>query len=173
MKRVLMVGICCAAACGATVSAWAGPKDLFDAQYQGKAERDPASYVGFDVVRGGGKRKVARVAAVLPYHCLDGASGRAFARVRGKLPIDDAGEFAGTLRGDEFLARGGDTSVTYRFDGRLRRRGKARGTIDGELRFPSMMRGGGTVRCYTGGLNWRTKRGADAAPVTRGQGRIR
>jgi hypothetical protein len=147
----------------------AGPPDLFDNGYQGKAERDPQNYFGFDVTRRNGERKVGRVTGLLPFNCDDGFSGRAYARARGKLAVGDDGRFSGKVVADEFLARGADQKITYKVAGRLGKRGRARGTVDAVLSFQQKMRGANSIRCYTGGLDWRARRGADAAPVRGGR----
>lgn len=165
MKRALLVGGCIAAMWTMTLPAGAGPSDLFEAQYEGRVERDPSTWLGFEVIRRDGGRKVGSIAALLAYNCDSGESGRAYARVRGKLPVDSEGRFSGKLEGDQVKARGAGSSATYELAGRLGSRGRARGTIDGVLRFRAMTRGGGFVRCYSGGLSWRAKRGADSDPI--------
>jgi hypothetical protein len=166
-RRTTVALLAIVAGLAMAVPASAGPPpDLFDNQYQGKAERDPQTYVGFVVIRRNGKSKVGRVTGLLPFNCVDGISGRVYARARGKLPVDDGGRFSGKVVADNFLARGADQEVTYEFAGRLGKRGRARGTIDGVLTFQPT-RGLETVRCYTGELDWRARRGADAGPVSR------
>jgi hypothetical protein len=141
-----------------------GPANL-DNEYEGRAERDPFTYVGLDARNG----KVAKVTALLHYFCDDGEQGHARARVEGKLPVKDGGRFAGTLRATRrFTPRGGTTPghIKYRIRGKLRQRGLASGEIDAEIRFvPPEMRGAGErVRCYSGGLDWIARRGADVEP---------
>lgn len=165
MKRALLVGSCVAWMWTAALPAGAGPSDPFEAQYEGRVERDPSTWLGFEVIRRDGERRVGGVAGFLPYNCDNGEAGRAYARVRGKVPVDGEGRFEGKLEGDQAKARGAGDSVTYELAGRLGSRGRARGTIDSVLRFPVMTRGGASVRCYSGELNWRAKRGADADPV--------
>ena len=153
------------AALAVPASAGFGPQDL-DNQYEGRAERDPLTYVGFNIVKKQGEQKVAKLTAHLPYTCDNGDSGRARARVKGKLRVS-ADRFAGTLRVTRVPveARGGSSPgrIKYRVKGKLQENGKAKGEIDAEIRFtPTKMRGGGDqVRCYTGRLDWKAKRGAD------------
>ena len=148
------------------IPAQAGPK-FSDNAYEGRVERDPFTYFGFDVVTGGGQKKVAHVTARLAYSCAGGSGGRATARARGKLPIED-GAFAGRLSVPEnqipIRARGG-SSMTYDVAGQLRRRGRARGTIDAVIRFVGAPRRGGVTRCYSGKVDWRAKRGAEVEPL--------
>ena len=136
--------------------------------YEGLVERDRGTYFGFDVVRRGEATKVARVTARLAYTCTSGSGGRASARARGKLRITD-GTFAGTLEvpPDQIpvRARGGPGTMTYAVAGELRRRGRARGTIDAVIRFSEAPRGGPGLRCYSGKVDWRARRGADVEPV--------
>lgn len=165
MKRALLVGICVVGVSAMTVPAEAGPSDLFEAQYEGRVERDPGTWLGFDVIRRDGARKVGRIAGLLRYNCDSGEGGVAYARVRGKLRVNGEGRFSGKLEGDQVKARGAGDSVTYDMTGRLRDGGGARGTIDSVLRFTSMRRGGESVRCYTGELSWRAERGAETDPI--------
>jgi hypothetical protein len=138
-----------------------GPANL-DNDYEGRAERDPFTYVGFDV----GNGKVAKVTAHLHYACTDGEQGRARARMNGKLTLH-GNRFAGTLRAvrDFGASRGGDSPgrIKYRVRGKLKRGGKAKGEIDAEIRFraPEMRGAGEMVRCYSGRLAWKARRGAD------------
>ena len=164
--RALLVGICVAGISASAVPATAGPTDLFEAQYEGRVERDPSTWLGFDVVRRDGVRKVARVGALLRYSCDNGDGGAAYGRARSKLRVGSEGRFSGRLEADQVEARGTDNSVTYDIAGRLREGGGARGTIDAVLRFTSAMRGGEAVRCYTGELSWRAERGAETDPFS-------
>jgi hypothetical protein len=153
------------------VPAAAGPPDIFENQYEGRVERTPTTYFGFDVVRQAGAKKVAKVTALVRYHCVNGSGGQAVGRVNGKLRVEDD-RFHGTLRGQPLLARApqrrlgppSTSRIQYRLAGRLLRRGKAKGTIDATLKFTPTLRGDGQVRCYTGKLDWKAKRGADVVP---------
>lgn len=148
-----------------------GPKEL-DNDFEGRVERDVTTYFGFDLKRKNGERKVAKVTARLRYGCTSGKGGPASARVKGKLPVR-GDRFAGTLRftGDfvsrEVAPRGGSPGrVKYRVRGKFTSRRKAKGTVDAEIRFrPTKMRGGEIVRCYSGEVDWKAKRGADVEPV--------
>lgn len=148
------------------IPAQAGLK-FSDNQYEGRVERDPLTYFGFDVVRQDGRKKVADVTARLSYQCTGGSGGRATARARGKLAIED-GAFAGRLSvpEDQIPTRArGSSSMTYDVTGQLRRRGRARGTIDAVIRFASAPRRRGGGRCYSGKVDWRARRGAEVEPV--------
>jgi hypothetical protein len=150
-------------------SAIAGP-GFPDNQYEGRAEGDSGTYVGFDVVNNNGNRKVRAVSAFLTYRCQGGGGGEAFVRAEGGIKVNDEGRFRGTVRTDEVpvrqaLARRGDlTEATYLFKGRLKSGGRARGRIDGNLFFSGMPRGE-SQRCYTGELDWAARRGAEVEPV--------
>jgi hypothetical protein len=152
-------------------SAIAGP-GLPDNQYEGRAEGDSSTYVGFDVVKNDGQRKVKAVSAFLTYQCQGGGGGEAFIRARGRIKVNEDGRFRGTVRSDEVptrgaLARRGAEETTYLFKGRLKQGGKARGRIDANITFsgPPIRRGTPGQRCYTGELDWRAKRGAEVEPV--------
>jgi len=173
MRRGLLLGLCIAAAWAIVAPAHAGPKDPFAAAYEGRVERDRTTWLGFDVIRDDGRRKVARVAAYVPYNCDDGAAAHGYGRVNGRLTVGPGGRFAGTLEGDGVIARGADDRLTYALRGRLGAGGRARGTIDAVVRFRSKARGGGFTRCYTGVLDWRARRGADTDPLSRQAGRAR
>lgn len=147
----------------------AGAGSLFENQWEGRAERDPQTYLGFDVIRGGGGKNVARVTAYLGYHCVNGDHFRVYGQLPGRLAVERR-RFAGTLRG-EFasprLARGAIDSIRYRVRGRFLRSGRARGRIDAELTFVPAApppRGDTRVRCYSGDLDWRARRGGDVSP---------
>lgn len=157
------------------IPASAGPPgSIVDNGYEGRAERNPTTYFGFDVVRSGGTKRVAEVTALLRYNCVNGSGGDALARVNGRLRIKDD-RFAGTLRGEPEPFRAAHrlgppsaATVTYRLKGKLEGRRRAKGTIDAELFFqPSMMRRGSLVRCYSGKLDWRARRGANAPVAPR------
>jgi hypothetical protein len=169
LVRRAIAGLAVICAVVITAPAEAGLEKLFENDYEGRAERDQDTYVGFDVVKRGDAKKVAKVTAKLAYSCTNGSGGRATARARGKLEIGD-GEFAGKLRVPQdqiptrATARGTSQSMTYAVAGKLLRRGKARGTIDAEIRFAATARGDGITRCYSGKVDWRAKRGAEVVP---------
>jgi hypothetical protein len=148
------------------IPAQAGLK-FTDNQYEGRAERDPFTYFGFDITSQDGRKKVAKVTARLSYQCAGGSGGRATARARGKLAIED-GAFAGRLSvpQDQIPTRArGASTMTYDLTGELRRRGRARGTIDAVIRFAAAPRRRGGNRCYSGKLDWRARRGAEVEPI--------
>lgn len=155
-----------ATAAAAAIPASAG-MFAYTNDYEGLVERDPGTYFGFDVVRRGDMTKAAKVTARLAYTCTSGGGGRATAQARGKLRIRD-GAFAGKLEvpPDQIPVRArGAATMTYAVVGELRRRGRARGTIDAVIRFSGAPRGGGDeTRCYSGKVDWRAKRGADVEP---------
>jgi hypothetical protein len=165
------VAIAAVIAFGFAVPATAGPPAIFDNQYEGRVERNPTTYFGFDVIKRQGEKKVAKVTALLRYNCVNGSGGDAAARARGKLRVEDD-RFRGTVSGLALAARAphrrlgpSGLRVTYRLKGRLLERGRAKGTIDATLRFtPVPARGDGLVRCYTGELDWKARRGADVNP---------
>jgi hypothetical protein len=138
-----------------------------DNQYEGRAEGDSSTYVGFDVVNNNGKRKVKAVSAFLTYRCQGGSGGEAFIRTSGRIKVNDEGRFRGTVRAEEVpvraLTRGGPAEATYLFKGRLKSGGRARGRIDANL-FLSEAPRGGSQRCYTGELDWAARRGAEVLP---------
>jgi hypothetical protein len=144
---------------------------LPDNQYEGRAEGDSTTYVGFDVVKRNGQRKVKAVSALLHYDCQSGNGGSAFIRTQGRIKVNDEGRFRGTVRSDELptrqAARGGATGTSYLFKGRLRSEGRAKGRIDANLVFPDdPPRGSPGQRCYSGELDWRAQRGAEVLPTS-------
>ena len=160
-----------ALAIAGTAIAGFGPAELSN-DFEGRVEGDRTTYFGFDVVKKRGVKKVAKVTALLRYSCDDGDNGYASARVKGKLPVEND-RFAGTLRrtadfvSREVAVRGGNPGrITYRMRGKFTSKRKAKGKIDAEIRFrPTKMRGAEVVRCYSGGLDWKAKRGANVEPV--------
>jgi hypothetical protein len=157
------------------IPASAGPPgSIVDNGYEGRVERNPTTYFGFDVIRNGDTRRVAEVTSLLRYNCVNGSGGDALARVNGRLRIEDD-RFAGTLRGEpepfraaHRLGPPGSATVRYELRGKLDGRRRAKGTIDAELFFPELMaRRGSLVRCYSGKLDWKARRGANAPVAPR------
>jgi hypothetical protein len=152
-------------------SAIAGAPGPPDNEYEGRAEGDNTTYVGFDVVKRNGQRKVKAVSALLHYECQSGSGGSAFIRAQGGIKVNGEGRFAGTVRSDELptreAARGGASGTSYLFKGRLRSEGRAKGRIDANLVFPEDPPRGGASgeRCYSGELDWRARRGAEVLPT--------
>ncbi len=136
--------------------------------YTGRAEKDPNTFIGFDLAKKHGKTRVAHFLATLPYTCAgeSGGGGSAAATAKGSLVVKDDRTFSGKLKTGNFQTRGnvqrglGPTRGDYRIEGKLGKHGKAAGTIAGELFFNQTMRGGQQqqVRCYTGGLDWKAKK---------------
>jgi hypothetical protein len=164
------VAVAAVLAAGLAVPAAAGPPDIFENQYEGRVERTPGTYFGFDVVKKQGKKKVAKITALLRYNCVNGDGGDAAARARGKLRVKD-GRFRGAVSGQPLPFRAphrlgppSSARISYQVQGEVRKRGKAKGKIDATLRFTPTMRGDGQVRCYSGKLDWKAKRGAETTP---------
>lgn len=155
------------------VPASAGTPGIFNNKYEGRVERAPNTYFGFDVTKQQGVTKVKKVTALVHYNCDNGDGGMAAARVKGRLRVKN-GRFAGTLSARlgpvrASLARqgpSGSSRFRYRVKGELLGNGRAKGTIDATLRFNQAApppRGGGTVRCYSGKLDWKARRGANVS----------
>jgi hypothetical protein len=160
MRRLLWFSAAVAGLTIATPALGGFTSGPFNNDFEGRVERDATSYFGFDV-------KVARVTALLKYACTNGEGGGAAARVRGKLPVEDD-RFAGTLRRTaDFITRGGNPgTIKYRVRGEFQSRRKAKGTVDAEIRFrEGTPRGGQRVRCYTGVVQWKARRGVNVEPV--------
>ena len=161
--KVLVAAI---AALSLLVPASASAGTIFDNDYEGRIESNRSTYFGFDVQRQNGKVKVARVTAMMTYHCAGSLSFNAAARVNGKLRVKNR-RFAGTLRGNLQVSRGDPIQTKFRLKGKLGKRGRARGTIDAVARIPMVTPVRGPepqlVRCYSGGLDWKAKRGADVS----------
>ena len=173
MKRVVSTGVGALLALAIVVPGMAvGGMLALDNDFEGRVEGDPLTYFGFDLNGSRDRRKVAKVTAQLRYACTNGDEGPADVRVKGKLRVDDD-RFAGTLRrtGEAvarvFAARGGSPArVKYRIRGKFTTKRKAKGSVDAEIRFREMKtRGGQLVRCYTGKVDWKARRGADIEPV--------
>jgi len=168
MRRALLI------LAALSVIALAGPANAgflagpLENDFEGRVERDRTTYFGFDLKSKRGTQSVAKVTARLRYACTDGEAGPATARVKGKLRVE-SDRFAGRLRRTaDFVTRGGAAGkIKYRIRGKFTTKRKAKGTIDAEVRFRSGMktRGSERVRCYTGEVDWKAKRGADVEPV--------
>jgi hypothetical protein len=169
MRRHLWISSVALGALALAVPANAGfgPAQL-DNDFEGRVEKDGTTYFGFDLKSKRGEQKVAKVTARVRYSCTDGGSGPASARVKGKLAVN-GDRFAGTLqRTADFGKARGDNPGKIKYDvrGRFATKRKAKGTIDAEIRFRSPpMRGGQRVRCYSGVVDWKAKRGANVAPI--------
>jgi hypothetical protein len=173
-RRVLILAVALGTlALAVPASGGFGPAQL-DNDFEGRVERDRTTYFGFDVLKKRGKQKVAKVTALLRYSCDGGKAGPARARVRGKLRVNDE-RFGGTLRRTAdfgkargLVARGGSPGkIKYRVRGKFVSKRKAKGSIDAEIRFRAAppTRGVKFIRCYSGEVAWKAKRGADVEPV--------
>lgn len=164
-RRRAAIGVAIAASALMATQAIAGPPDN---DYEGRAEKDPSTYVGFNVDGSNGDKKISKVKASLSYTCRNGNGGGLYAMTKGKLRVKPDHTFAGTLKvsGKSVIARGGSenpfSDMKYRFEGKLGKKGKAKGTIDASLRYAgATARGSASTVCYTGELDWKAKRGAD------------
>ena len=138
--------------------------DIADNQYQGRVEKTPGSYFGFNVKKQHGVKRVKRVAAYLPYHCRGQTEPlRVYSEADGSLKLKPDGSFAGKLKATQFLGRGGTgPRGTYELEGKIGDNGVAKGRIDANLRVnQARARGGSSLRCYSGGLDWKAKEGAE------------
>jgi hypothetical protein len=171
VRRGMCAGVAVTfAALALALPASAGIEDIFENGYEGKVERDPATYLGFDVVKENGKKKVTKVTARLGYNCTSGGSGYGSARAAGRLKVK-GGSFAGKVRvpSEDIpvraagARRGSELAMTYDIRGDLLRGGRARGRIDAEIRFGAA-RGDAADRCYSGRVDWRAERGAEGDP---------
>jgi hypothetical protein len=122
----------------------------FDRDYEGRVERDSNTWFGFDVDNVNGHKKARHIQFYVPMACRGDGQFRLLAGVEGAFRVRHH-RFHGT--GDlRFVKGGGEATVT----GRLRRHGRARGTVD--VTTP------GDSDCYSGVLEWRARRGADVPP---------
>ena len=153
-------------------------------EFQGRVEGDPNTYFGFDLGKSNGKQRVKHVTGVLPMSCYNGDQGMLPVRVHGPFKVNGiagllvglSGETAARTKALATAARerthrhrprifAGDGDVdtpigqgeAFLF-GFLNRHGKAFGYIQVYLQTDTF------GRCYSGGLNWKVKRGATVAP---------
>jgi hypothetical protein len=164
-RKRAAIGIAIAALAVIATQAMASPPDN---DYEGRAEKDTATYVGFNVDGSQGDKEISKVKAYLSYTCRNGNGGGLFGVAKGKLRVKPDDTFAGTLKvpASSIIARGGTenpfSDFKYRFEGKLGKKGKAKGTIDASLRYAGGSgRGSASTVCYTGELDWKAKRGAD------------
>ena len=136
--------------------------------YQGRAEKDKSTFVGFDVARKNGVKRVSEVTGILHYHCSASGTDPTFGvRSQGSLKVK-GNRFGGTLK-IPIKQRGGlPTSAKFIIHGKLGKKGKASGVIESIVIFPDSQRRGiegpPEGRCYTGGLSYRVKKGAEVSP---------
>jgi hypothetical protein len=166
MKRTLIVlALAGALVMSFAATAWAG--SFSDADYQGRAEKDPGTFVGFDLDKQQGVTKLTHLETILKNQCTDGEGGQFFSDGKGSIRVRDDNTFSGTLRG-QFVNRGGPVSnYKFKLSGKLQKHGKAKGKISSSFDFIAMRRGG-SDRCYTGTLDWKAERGAIVNPVPQG-----
>ena len=176
MKRLVLV-LCIGGLAAVPASARGGvfttpfpPDNLF----QGHVAGDPNTYFGFDIVGGKHRQKVRHVAVALPMTCYSGDQGMNENRVRATFKLFNVREhFLGitgrrhghgiprSLRFLRFFAGEADVDSdlgegeAYLY-GQIRHHGRARGHI--RVHTESSAFG----KCYSGGLNWRARRGANA-----------
>jgi hypothetical protein len=167
MKRLATIALAVAAliaVCAPAASAG------IDNEYQGRVERTDGTYFGFDLAHKHGTTRVKRVIALLNYSCAGGSGGRAPALARGSLKVEK-GAFAGKLQLDTSsrAARGGISRGSYTVTGELRKHGKASGTIDAVVFTTNVRARRGSIRCYTGRLDWKATKGA-TVPINRAAG---
>ncbi|CAN5583766.1 hypothetical protein BH10ACT11_BH10ACT11_17180 [soil metagenome] len=169
LRRRLIAALTAGAVLALTASASAGGPDN---DYQGRAEHDRGTYVGFDLTKKNGKTKISHVVAVLPYHCP--GEGPTFATgTGGSLRVDSHKHFKGTLKVPLNMRGVDPKSAHIELSGKLGKHGKATGIIQGVVVFVDQARGTGG-RCYTGGLTYSVKKGANVSfPATKSEGRLR
>lgn len=127
-----------------------------DSEYQGRAESDPFTFVGFDVDKQGDVKKVKRIRVFLRIDCTNGDSGQFGLAGKRPLRVKEDNTFKGKMAANGLLTRGG-SQLELTFSGKLLKQGKATGRVRADLDY-------GSFRCYTGTLNWKTKRGAIVNP---------
>lgn len=147
-------------------SALAGGAAPTDDQYQGAVEKTAGTYFGFDLAKKHGVTKVKHVSAIVNYNCAgQGEGGRIYARSNSSLKVKN-GRFSGKVKLKTVLPSRGSTgsSGTYGVSGKLLKHGKAKGTVDGVVFLDLSGRGGPRIRCYSGRVDWKAKKGAHTFP---------
>ena len=153
-------------ALGVTAAALAGG-NFSNNDFQGHIEKDPGTFMGFDLDSGGSK--VTHIAAGLKIQCNDGETGKSLLKGKGSLKVKGNGSFSGKMKTKPIQNRVGRGSAEL-FDGRLevsgklQKHGKAKGQVGGTFSF-FLNRGGNKVHCYSGLVNWKAKKGATVNPV--------
>jgi hypothetical protein len=161
----IALGLVAAAAVCAGAPASAGIA-FPDAQYEGRIAGDPYTYVGFDLKRSKGKRAVKAIRAMVPIACHAGYVEYLPIRVKGRIAVRANGRFGATRRAVGLGLPDG-VNLRVKLRGRLGKGGKAKGTIagKGDVSISIRRRGPATDKCYTGGQNWRARRGAEVVPI--------
>lgn len=163
MKRSLAAVV--AAATFVVLTGTASGGTLPENQYEGRIQADPNTYIGFDIKKANGVRRVRKIRAVVPAHCHAGFGGHAYTKVSGSLNVKKNGRFKGALSSD-FEG----SPFRFRISGRVRGK-NASGKLStrGVYEEPAAARGSETTICYTGVLRWRARRGAEVnLPLKRG-----
>lgn len=164
MTRKLIVPLTLALTLAIAAVAWAG--SFSDNDYQGRIEKDKGTFFGFDVNKKNGSTKLSRFETIVKLQCSNGENGQVFLVMKGSLKANDDGSFKGTLSAIP-QSRGG-VNARALISGELQKRGKAKGRLDVSYNFAEMARGGQNVHCYSGAVDWKTKRGAIVNPQPQG-----
>jgi len=161
MHRGRVISAACALLALGAAPAIAGVKEGFEIpenKFEGRLDRgDRATYVGFNLKRGA-KPVVKKVAVSAPFRCDAGNSGFEQFPVRGRFEVDDDGTFGDRVR---FEFR--QVPIRVKFEGELRKRGRAEGEFKFVARPDDAARG--TTRCSSEKLDWRAKRGREIRVV--------
>jgi hypothetical protein len=146
-----------------------------DNQFQGRVEGDPNTYFGFDVTGSKDREKVRHVTATLPMTCYSSDQGMVETNIPGSfklrrprveiISVGSGGHHRHTVRrlhyrffyaeADVETPDGSGEAYLY---GAVRHHGKARGYIRVQTHSESL------GKCYSGGLEWKAKRGANVNP---------
>lgn len=162
MRRRTKLALATAALAAFSFACVAQAGSLAENQYEGRVEKTQATYFGFDIKRDGAVKRVAKVAAYMPYHCRgESESARLYGEAKGSLRVKRNGSFSGKLDVKDVLLRGTSIGGTYEIDGKLGKAGKAKGRIDAHIASHDTKRRISGLKCYSGGLDWKARKGAE------------
>ena len=150
MRRALATALSFAFVFGAAPAIAGVSSGDDDNDYEGRVDKNDDLYFGFDL--NGDKSKVKGITAKLGYACENDDLVITLVETDGSLNLTDSGRFNGEMTYRE----NPNNKVHYRVEGKLRKQGRARGTLKGTYEDPFY-----ETPCRTGEVDWRAKRGAD------------
>lgn len=124
-------------------------------QYVGTAENDPHTDITFELKKG--PKKVSAFVAGLRFACDDGSFDEHFFLGDQAMRVNKKNKFKRKLTSRTVNPlRGGDiTTSSMKVTGKLRKKAKAKGTVDAKYTRPGA---GPDVHCYSGKVDWKAEK---------------
>jgi hypothetical protein len=173
LRRALIFAALMSAGALAFAAPALGGGNFSNNDFQGHIQKDPGTFMGFDLESGGSK--VTHVTAAVKVQCTDGETGKILMKGKDSLNVGGNGSFSGKMGTKKLQNPGSDVPLS---GGRLEVSGKvsngqAKGKVGGSFDF-LLQRARGVaqkVNCYSGLVSWKAKKGAHVTPVDQDQPR--